>query len=59
MLFQVRVTGLGHTDWAKTCFTTLLKDCGNKENCKDMKSITVHEETLGVYLQMLNVNSCS
>jgi hypothetical protein len=47
VLFQVKVAGMGHSDWAKTCFTTLMKDCGNTENCKDMKSITLHEETLG------------
>jgi len=59
VLFQVKVAGLGHTDWAKTCFTTLMKDCGNAENCKDTKSITLHEETLEVCLHVINMNSSS
>jgi hypothetical protein len=59
ILFQVKVAGLGHTDWIKTCFAMLMKDCGNTENCKDLNSITVHEEKLEVYLQVLNVNSSS
>jgi hypothetical protein len=59
VLFPVKVTGLGLTDWAKTCWSTLMKGCGNTENCKDVKSITLHEETLEVYLQFLNANSSS
>jgi hypothetical protein len=50
LLFPVEVTGLGLADWAKTCRTTLMKDCGNTENCNDMKSLTLHDETLEVYL---------
>jgi hypothetical protein len=46
VLFQVKVAGLGHTDWVKTCLTALMKDCGYTENCKDLKSITLHEVTL-------------
>jgi uncharacterized lipoprotein len=59
MLFQVKVAGLGDTDWAKPCVTTLMKECGNTENCKDKNSTTLHEETLEVYLQGLDVNSSS
>jgi len=59
VFFQVKVAGLGHTVWAKTCFTALMKGRVNMGNCKDMKSITTHEETLEVYLHMLNVSSSS
>lgn len=36
-----------------------MKDYGNMENCKDMKSITLHDETIEVYIQVLNVNFSS
>jgi hypothetical protein len=43
----------------KAASQRLWKTVEIKENYKDMKSITLHEETLEVYLQVLNVNSSS